>query len=286
MHAIAVTGATGYVGQCLVQALRARGHTVYELSRTNRRDSAAWIRFDLRRVEELRLPADVDWFVHAAHDFSGTTWKAMDDVNIKGTIRLFDRVKAAGCPNAIFISSLAAFDAAVSDYGRAKRALEKALLPEGVICVRPGLVYGAGGGLVEAIRKQVRKRKIVPLVDGGKQKLYLVSTDSLGSALVRIVDDPEPFRGRPVVVAARKPTTVRALAMELATQSQVVPWFLPVPGVVVAPVLRLLEKLTARVPFRSDSIVGLRTQCREPFEGNSVIDVESDVAPEEWSRRV
>ncbi len=273
---IAVTGATGRIGQCLVRFLRARHHKVYELSRKDRHESAAWIYCDLTRIEALKVPADVDCVIHAAHDFSTTTWKEMENVNIKGTIGLFERVADAGCANSIFISSMAAFDGAQSNYGRAKKTLEEILLPRGVICVRPGLVYGAGEGLVEGIRRQVTSRRIVPLIDGGKQTLYLVAANNLCLALSQIVANPTPFSGRPVVLAARTPTTLRELAVALAGQAQKAPWFVPVPSVLVVPILRLCEMLTTRLPFKSDNVVSLRAQCREPFKGNLFIDVEPD----------
>jgi len=165
---ILVSGATGYIGGHLVEALLARGHEVRCLVRPS--SESAWleqtgvdvVRGNLLDVDDLRRAvAGVDTVFHLAAVLAESRRGELMRVNAAGT-----RAVALACaeretpPVLLYLSSVAAAGptvsgrlrrevdpaAPVSEYGRSKRAGELAVaaLADRVpaTIVRPGVVFG------------------------------------------------------------------------------------------------------------------------------------------------
>lgn len=265
MKKAVVTGTTGGIGEVLAQSLLTAGFQVHELSRKKRLPDTHWTFCDLRQLEALQFPSKQDTFVHCAHDFSVRNWMEMRRVNVDGSIELFTAALSAGCRNLIFISSIAAFEGAKSNYGRGKKMVEDFVLQHGGICIRPGLVYGVQTGLVERLRQQMVSRTFIPLIDGGRTPVYPVSVHEVCRGIVQILNQPEKYSGVPTVVAAKEPISFRDMLDRLAGVPRGFRVFVPVPWRVVWLGLRLAESFGLRLPFTSDSVIGLRFQCPDPY---------------------
>jgi nucleoside-diphosphate-sugar epimerase len=200
----------------------------------------------------------------------------MERRNIESSLSLFYKVKKIGCENFIFFSSMAAFEGAKSNYGRAKKKIEDSLLPNGAISIRPGLVYGVNSGLVATLRRQIINNKLIPLIDGGKQKIYPISVQNLCLGVLAIIEEPDRFKIKPVVLAAKHPTTLHDFCLALARQSQKTPCFFSIPSVLVFFGLRVIEIFGVNIPFKSDSVVSLCNQCLDPFTGNLSLSIEPE----------
>lgn len=158
---IAVTGATGYIGQRLIRAARLAGHEVLALSRRPVIEpGVAWQPFDLADATPLSLPGDTAAVVHLAaktrHEFGA------EHSEQEAALRLIDAAGAVGS-RFIFVSSQAASAEAPTAYGRIKWQIERMTLAAGGLVVRPGQVYGGPErGLFGRLCALVRRLPVLP----------------------------------------------------------------------------------------------------------------------------
>ena len=258
---IAVTGANGYIGGRIVSHLRAAGGDPIELvrrSQADRRSSAdgqRTRRYALAQPLEPSLLDGVETVVHAAWDLSarGPQVRA---VNVCGSLPLLDALSARG-GRAVLISSLAAFAGARSLYGRAKLELERAVLERGGVVVRPGLVFGVhAGGLFGAIVAATSRHSFAPLLGGGSQRLFVTHDERLCELLAAVVGGRFAPHG-PVFAAHELPTTLRAIAVQVARAHGRRLTVIPVPQRLAYLGLRWAEIAGLRLSFRSDSVLSL-----------------------------
>jgi nucleoside-diphosphate-sugar epimerase len=253
---IAITGGAGFVGGHLAAQLRALGHQVTILSRKAPPNEKDFIPFAL----ENRLPpADLQGFdalIHAAWDFS-----CAPELNVENSIRLFDSVKAAGVPRLLFISSLSAFEGCRSQYGTTKLAVEKHVTALGGCSIRLGFVCDDSGRGLSGSLKKLAAMPVVPLPGGGKQNLFTIWAEDLGSAFLRILDQ---CAKETVSLAHPEPVSLASMMRVFAEQQGKRPLFLPFPWRLLWAPLRVMEAAGLKLKFRSDSLVSLMNQDPNP----------------------
>jgi nucleoside-diphosphate-sugar epimerase len=158
---IAVTGATGFIGNYLVKALVKEGHDLRLLVREGRQDAVpvldgSWPGSVELHVGDLTRPASIEGFLKdqerllhlaAAHDHVED--KLMRDITVGGTEALLDEATRQGLNKKeefeIWIVSSAVIGAPVYSYYRdTKRIQEKLIRGSGInwTSFRPTLVYG------------------------------------------------------------------------------------------------------------------------------------------------
>lgn len=175
-----ITGATGFVGQCLVPYLQDRG---YDLRLVGRREVGD---FDGNTDWSMHLNG-VDAVIHLAgraHVMQETQANPIDiyrQVNRDGTLRLARQAQDAGIGRFVFMSSVKVMGersghplsgrdtpAPCDPYGISKHEAEIALADLGsamdVVSLRPPMVYGPGvKGNFLTLLKAVRKGLPLPL---------------------------------------------------------------------------------------------------------------------------
>ncbi len=162
LRTVLVTGASGFIGRPLVQALLADGwHVVGAGRNAPPIDSPMfeWRYLDLYTdTIPPRLFEGVDALVHGgllraragADGFS---------INVRATTRLLDAAPETRLSQSIFISSMAAHERALSNYGRPKYEIEGLFRKRGFLNLRPGLVIG-NGGLFLALSMYLKKKRL------------------------------------------------------------------------------------------------------------------------------
>ena len=153
---IAVTGATGFIGQTICRQLLTDKYAVRVLVRqsqdTTREvfDGAEVVRGDLGNQSSLsRLVDGVEAVIHCAGRVRGATQAQFDQVNVDGTRNLLRAIKTTESgPRLLLISSLAAREPELSFYAASKQGAEELLKSDGGdvlwTILRPPAVYGPG----------------------------------------------------------------------------------------------------------------------------------------------
>lgn len=146
---LAVTGGTGFVGKSLIRLAAAQGWQVRALarSRQNAQEGVTWIAGALDRPDSLlELVQGSDAVIHVAGVVNAPDRAAFEAGNVFGTIAMVEAAKQAGVERFIHVSSLAAREPDLSDYGWSKAKAEQVVAASGLdwTMVRPPWVYGPG----------------------------------------------------------------------------------------------------------------------------------------------
>jgi nucleoside-diphosphate-sugar epimerase len=269
MRKVAITGAKGFVGSLLAKHFEDAGWGVTRLSHSSSAGDKSTVPFHLGEdvAPGLFRSRQISALVHCAYDFRPVTGSEIHRVNVEGSRKLLAAAQTGGVSRMVVISTISAFAGSSSAYGRAKLEIEAAATGLGALVVRPGVVYGDGsptaGGMFGSLAKSVQ-RGVVPLIDGGVHPQYLIHEGDLWLLVMRFVDGELPDPGKPVVAAASKPWPLRDLLAELARRQGRHPRFVSVPWRPVWAGLRLAELLHIPISYRSDSVVSLVRQDRNP----------------------
>jgi UDP-glucose 4-epimerase len=258
---IALTGATGFIGQYLLRELPKRGYRLRVLLRRPSDvplDCASAVVGDLARPQNMAAAlADVDAVIHSAglaHAMSGRPEDDYRVFNTEATIGLARAARRAGVRRFVFLSSIRAQCGPTSKqvltetmeprpteaYGRSKLAAEQGLADVGLdwTALRLVLVYGPGvkGNMAQLMRLA---RLHFPLPLGSlKAQRSLLSLDNLVEAIFTVLSAPEPL-GRPFLVADPTPVTIPEMLTAMRRGLGRRPGLLPVPASLLQTALRL-----------------------------------------------
>lgn len=203
---LAVTGGTGFVGSHLIDIALAQGHSVRALTRRPQgsREGVTWIAGALDNTDSLRKLCDgANAVIHVAGVINARDAAGFEAGNVGGTLAMLAAATASGVHRFVHVSSLAAREPDLSDYGASKARSEELVKGSGLdwSIVRPPAVYGPGDKeTLELFR--MAKRGLVMLPPGGR--LSVIHVDDLGRLLVALATERapaeltiEPDDGRP-----------------------------------------------------------------------------------------
>ena len=125
---IALTGATGFVGQAVLDAAAREEAALRALTRRLQapRDKVDWVEGSLADTDALmRLCADADSVVHVAGLTNAPDPAQFAEANVEGTARVIEAAKANRIKRFVFVSSLSAREPGLSAYGASKAQAEK-----------------------------------------------------------------------------------------------------------------------------------------------------------------
>jgi len=253
---IAITGSTGYIGGHLKNYFVQLGHVVYDMGRLPcKGNESHFIPFQLNK-ETNSLPLEsIDVLIHCAYDFSVLGAEAIDNVNVKGSLRLFEQAKNAGVKKIISFSTTSAFAETSSDYGRAKYQIEQLAKPFDVLSVRPGLVFSKHpGGIVGAMDRLIQKLPVIPIIGKGDQIFFPCHIDDLSRLLEYLITHEVDSMGDPIVAASEQVITFKEMIKVLAAahQKKVITISLPYHFLFMG--LKCAELLKLKTGLRCDSL--------------------------------
>lgn len=189
---VALTGATGFVGGATLDLLLARGHQARALARRPQppRAGVAWVQGRLEKEDDLaRLVSGADAVLHVAGVVNGTKRDFIRG-NVDGTRTMLAAARSMGVRRFVQVSSLAAREPALSDYGRSKERGEAEVGRSGLdwTIVRPPGVYGPGDLEMRDVFRMA-KLGVVLLPPAGR--VSLIHVRDLARLLVALVErDP------------------------------------------------------------------------------------------------
>jgi nucleoside-diphosphate-sugar epimerase len=207
-----VTGATGFVGSHLVDALQRRGATVTALARSAEKAASLTsqgIRVVAGHLHDetalLQAARDQDVVYHVAGVVAARNEAEFLRANRDGTKHVVAAAESAGTRNFVLVSSLAAggpsprglaLDGSepprpVTSYGKSKLASEEVVRSSRLqwSIVRPPMVYGPRDREVLKVFRLVRYG-IAPLFGDGTQELSAIHAADLANALVLASEAP------------------------------------------------------------------------------------------------
>jgi uncharacterized protein YbjT (DUF2867 family) len=190
---LAVTGGTGFVGGHLLEAARAAGHKVRALTRGWRpaEDCIEWIEGALDRPDTLAtLCEGADAVIHIAGLINAPDRAGFEAVNVGGTAAMIDAARHAGVRRFIHISSLAAREPDLSDYGWSKARSERVIAAAALdwTILRPPAIYGPGDRETLELFKMAR-RGLALLPPGGR--FSVLHVEDLCRLILAVIAAPE-----------------------------------------------------------------------------------------------
>ena len=191
---IFLTGATGYIGGAVLEALVRGGHDVTALVRTNEKARRVAKRGAHPALGNLAAPDSFkgaaeaqDGYVHTAFDYSANGGPAVDRIAIDALLAAAKRPRTAGASAqhrrfVIYTSGVwvlgktpepAAEDAPINPIAMVafrpeheQRVLDAANDHLRTLVVRPGVVYGGGNGMVAELFKSANNGLVRVIGDG------------------------------------------------------------------------------------------------------------------------
>jgi len=193
---LAITGGTGFVGQHLLDLATERGHTVRALTRRpqEERHGVDWIEGHLEdRVVLEKLVQGSDAVIHVAGVINAPDAAGFEAGNVKGTLAMLAAATAAGTRRFVHVSSLAAREPKLSQYGASKARSEELVESSGLewVIVRPPAVYGPGDKeMLELFR--MAKAGLILLPPSGR--LSVIHADDLVRLLLNLAEREQPTK--------------------------------------------------------------------------------------------
>jgi UDP-glucose 4-epimerase len=257
---LALTGATGFIGQYLLRELPKRG---YRLRMLLRRPAsvpmltASAVIGDLARPQNMSAALEgVDAVIHSAglaHRMSGVPEDDYRVLNTEATIGLARAARRAGAKRFVFLSSIRAQCGPTSDtvlteaveprptdaYGKSKLAAERGLaeLDLDWVSLRAVLVYGPGvKGNMAQLMRLARSPFPLPLGSLGAHR-SLLALENLSAAIEAVLAAPGTLR-RVVIAADPQALTVAEMIAAMRRGLGRQPHVFPLPAALIELLLR------------------------------------------------
>jgi nucleoside-diphosphate-sugar epimerase len=268
---VALTGATGFIGQYLLNELPKRG---YRLRVLLRRPTALPSGCASAVIGDLAKPynmsealADIDAVIHTAGLAETMSGVPEDDYrlfNTEATIGFAKAAERARVKRFVFLSSIRAQSGPIAShilteahepkptdaYGKSKLAAEQGLAETGLdwVALRLALVYGPGvQGNIAKLAQLARAPYPLPLA-GLRGEHSLLALDNLVEAVDKVLVAPASLK-RPLIVADPKPLTVGAMIAAMRAGLGRRPGLFYVPSPLLATSLRAARRSDAYTPL-------------------------------------
>jgi uncharacterized protein YbjT (DUF2867 family) len=194
-----MTGATGFVGRAVIQALRAEGYGVRCLVR---RGSERELR-GLEAIERVegnvlaretleRGMAGCDTVIHLVGIIreQPATLSTFERIHVQGTVNVLESAAATGVRRYLHMSALGSRPGARARYHQTKWAAEEAVrsTPIPWTIFRPSIIYGRGDEFVTLLAGMItRYRGVAPVIGSGLQRLQPVARERVAAGFARAV---------------------------------------------------------------------------------------------------
>jgi nucleoside-diphosphate-sugar epimerase len=293
MNKVLVTGASGFVGTHLLEALSKLGIQTTALYLSNRPVGAVggskalinWIRCDLTKEGIEKHLRDVDIIFHLA-GYSGlgsdsATVNKLNNINVIATERIASAAFSARC-RMIYVSSVHACEEAPghriideengqprSEYGRSKRCAEDLLRSFGedgldFTILRPTQLFGEyhKGSIFELV-KAIKQSRFVLLGDGENATNFYYVKDFVDT-LLRVAENP--ICRAKTYIAADEPLRLVDLVDEISRNVKMNPTKFRVPraiGIILGAICDVLAtSLRIRMPLSRQRVRAMTRDVR------------------------
>lgn len=273
---VAVDGATGYLGNHVVDALRRHNiHVrciVHSGARLQDREFLKSIGADVVEAslegngEGLRAAlADCDVAIHLIGSIAPKKGESLADLHGVQTANLVAAAKAAKVKKLVQITALGTARDAASEYHRTKWTAEEHIRQSGIpfVIYRPSLIIGKTVGnrdskLVTRYMELVTTRPRVPLIGGGDNKLQPIFVADLAQAIAGCVTSDQ-FDNQTFEMGGPQVLSMRLFVEKLITLNGLKKPVLAIPSC-AAKILAVCCEAVQSVPLVSKDQVKLSSQ--------------------------
>ncbi|HEX2292768.1 MAG TPA: NAD(P)H-binding protein [Gaiellaceae bacterium] len=198
---VLVTGATGFVGPAVANAIAGAGHDVRVLERKPGSAQEAGVRRreevqgDMTDADSLRRAAEgQEVVVHLVAIRQGAD-EQFRRIMVEGTQSLLAAAEEAGVKRFVLMSALGTSEETkelVPYYG-AKWQMEQDVQASGLehVIFRPSFVFGRDGGILPTFMKLARLAPVTGIVGSGRQRIQPIWIDDVGAYFAAAVDEPD-----------------------------------------------------------------------------------------------
>ena len=175
---IIITGTNSYFGNSLSKFFLKKKMILKKINRSKN--------FNIKEniFNYSKYIKNFDYFIYLAHDYS----KLSTQSNIKILKKIIQLKKKRNIKNIIYISSMSAYKFNESRYGKSKFEIEKFCVDQGIIIIRPGLIFGGKKkSNLDKMLNILRFFPILPIYKNRKNYIYSVSINELNNAILRIL---------------------------------------------------------------------------------------------------
>ena len=294
---VAVAGGTGFVGRHVVEALRARGHSVIVLARGRRGvpRGAELVPCDFAREP---VPAGAlrgcDAVVNLAGIKREDGTQTFEAVHVEATRRLLAACDTDGVRRFVHVSVVCSRPDARLAYHDTKWRAEEAVRASGLdfTILKPAVIYGPGDDMVTHLVRMIRFAPLFPVVGRGDSILQPVDVRDVAEAVAAALDRPRSIGGTYDVVGPdRLPLAevVRVVADGIGLRVHI----LPTPLALQRAAVRVMDAVTtqplstpAQLQMLVDGLYGDTKPARRdlglvprPFTAESVRAIEGAIGP-------
>ena len=196
-----ITGATGFVGPAVANAIVDAGHELRVLERKPGSWMEAGIRCqaavqgDVTDPNSLRTAVqDVDVVVHLVAIRQGRP-EDFERVMIGGTRNLLAAAREAGVRRFVLMSALGTSEDTkdLVPYYNAKWTMEQDTKASGLehTIFRPTFIFGREGGILPTFKKLAKLAPVTGIIGSGEQKIQPIWIDDVGAYFAAAIDKPE-----------------------------------------------------------------------------------------------
>jgi uncharacterized protein YbjT (DUF2867 family) len=198
---VLVTGATGFVGPAVANAIVDAGHEVRVLERKPGSWRESGIRCqeavqgDVTDLNSLRQATEgIDVVVHLVAIRQGRL-EQFQRVMVGGTRNLIAASKERGVGRFVLMSALGTTEQTkdlVPYYG-AKWTEEQDVRRSGLehVVFRPSFIFGRGGGILPTFRKLAKLAPVTGIIGSGEQRIQPIWIDDVGAYFAEAIERPE-----------------------------------------------------------------------------------------------
>jgi uncharacterized protein YbjT (DUF2867 family) len=198
---VLVTGATGFVGPAVANAIVDAGHE----ARVLERKPGSWKKAGIRCQEAVQgdmtdpeavghATREVDVVVHLVAIRQGRA-EQFQRVMVGGTRNLIAAAKEAGVRRFVLMSALGTSEETkdLVPYFNAKWTQEQDLKASGVehVIFRPSFIFGRDGGILPTFKKLAKLTPVTPILGKGEQRIQPIWVDDVGAYFAQALDKPE-----------------------------------------------------------------------------------------------
>jgi uncharacterized protein YbjT (DUF2867 family) len=197
---VLVTGAGGFVGGYVLNALRGRAGRVLGLIRQPyqeekiRESDAEAVFGDLTNLDSLHTAmAGVDAVIHTAAVNRNRGQTTMEQVNYRGTVNVVAAARAAGVGRLIHVIAIGADPRRTVPLSRTQGLAAEAVMGSGLpaTVLESGVIYGEGDAFTSMLTGVARVSPAVIIPGDGQARFEPISAFDVANAAVNALDMPE-----------------------------------------------------------------------------------------------